>query len=237
MKKNYVLLGLLIFTAGCEKEEVPAPQEDILSIERSFLQEIHFQDLPRSVTYFLQGKDLAGNKNNGLTRPFGSVRTDIPAKKIVSEEGKISYTLVLEIPASTLSEKTVDFYFDNLVIYEQDKAEDIAYVVRYFPTSNWYNNSKDFKDYSGSITFFLPTGERINSIEVVEGEMKGNSGKNENLKAVCNLKLESTTTFCTELFDEDNKPLGQPNCKTTYNYKWYCSPGESGGNDDENPRA
>ena len=77
------------------------------------------------------------------------------------------------------------FYFDNLVVYEQEKGDDVAYVVRYIPTKDWYNNSKDFNDFTGTIVFYAPNGKK-NAIEMITGEMEGSGDtKRRNLEVVC----------------------------------------------------
>lgn len=234
MKKIYLYLIFIGIAVGCEKQELNLQQEEDHAFENEpYLEKISFQDLPENIQHYFEIKDLNRNKTSLVNTSFGKIRRDIPAKKIITKEGEVNYTLVLDNLEKESSEDP--FYFDNLVVYVKENGSSIAYVIRYIPTSDWRNNSKDFKDFSGRVEFYFPNGEKISQVELVEG-IAGNLGFSEkrNDKAECALELERNGFICTATYDASGNFLGE-DCETIYKYKWTCTMGSGEGDYTNDP--
>ena len=228
MKKIYLYIFLSASLISCEKDEIISQKEISQPLqELPYVENIEYQNLPEDFFNFFQEKKF--NKNQEYQNFFfGKVRKDMPAVKIVNKAGKISYTFVLENQEDLILSSSSTVYFDNLVVYKDDNRADLVHIIRYIPTSEWYKNSKDFKEYSGSVIIYLPTGKKLSELQVVNGNRDQANQKNFN-KVSCNLKLESQTELCTQLHEDDGTPIGELKCTTTYHYTWECSTGGSEG--------
>lgn len=233
MKKIYLYLFLIGITVSCEKQELIPQQEESLATEnQSHLKLIDYQNLPLNILYSLDKRNL-NKSREGDGFPFGRIRKDMAVKKIVNKEGKVSYTMVLETVENSLPTDPSAFYFDNLVIHEKDKGDNLVFVLRYIPTAQWNNNSRDFKDFSGTVIFYRPTGEKINSFKMTGEEIY--EGAKSNRKAECTLEMERGPDFCVGDVEETASGEvygdGEETCYPTYTYKWTCTMG--GGGDDD----
>lgn len=232
MKKIYVLVSLLIFTLGCQKDEIVSqPEEEAVQIKKQTLQEVRFNNLPEPIAEYFEGNFLE-QKNNKTTSIFGEVRTDMPVKKLIDTTGKISYTFVLR-SRTTSDKSSSSFYFDNLVIYEHDRYPDELYIIRYTPTEEWYKSSRDFKNYSGEITFYTLKGKKINSVTLHNGKrLKASKQSFRKESLVCSLHFVKAVTICTNggsmEGDENNYDF---TCATTYYYSLTCNSPGGGGSD------
>lgn len=95
MRKIYLLFVLIVFV-GCEKDENVEPStEEQKTLQNDKLQEISFKDLPSSVTKYFGDQNSIKSFGGKSSTFFGSVKTSVPAKKVTTKEGQISYTLVL----------------------------------------------------------------------------------------------------------------------------------------------
>lgn len=228
MKKIYLYIFLSASLISCEKDEIISQKEISQPLqELPYVENIEYQNLPEDFFNFFQEKNFSKNQEY-QNFSFGKVRKDMPAVKIVNKTGKISYTFVLENQEDSILFSSSTVYFDNLVVYKDDNRADLVHIIRYIPTSEWYNNSKDFKEYSGSVIIYLPTGKKLSELQVVNGNRDQANQKNFN-KVSCDLKLESQTELCTQLHEDDGTPIGELKCTTTYHYTWECATGGSEG--------
>lgn len=189
MRKIYLIFCLLPFLASCEKE-------DILILEESkpvSVEEININDLPLKLKLLSKEDPEKFNENGKMN--FGPIRADIPAKKVVNSEGKISYTIALHRPPS-LEVSSESFFFDNLLLMSDTNDDWKKVYIRYQPTREWLLNSKDFKDYSGTITFFSKDGNKINTIRLSNGiEKKEKDEQNKEWSTTCKYELVHVATL------------------------------------------
>ena len=229
MKKIYLLFALVVATTSCEKDEIKTfPEEKIPPSHQ--LREIPFKDLPSTLTRLFKDRSTAKSPHGKFSNFFGDINVNVPARKVISAEGEISYTFSLHNRITENSSSR--FYFDNLVVYERAEGSPYVYVIRYIPTDHWYETSKDFMDYTGEISFYTPQGDFINKIEMKNGEMSNTTKSNSSLKSstVCSLEFLGSTTICTN----GGSIVGEVNndeytCTTTYHYELTCTSSGSGG--------
>lgn len=226
-EKNLLVASLLFLMIGCEKDEI-SPQNEEGRTTGKTLKEIRFGDLPQSIAQHFDKENSIKQQGDGTTGPFGGARTDMPVKKIIGENGRVSYTIVLESKNKKRMPTLISFSTTWLFFKTKEKVDGI-YVVRYEPTKKWYENSRDFMDYSGKITFYTVEGEKLNSIDLVDGEMPKNKDR---YKGSCELVYDGQEYICTEIIDRDGS-WGEY-CTTTYYYTWECSSGGGGGEYDGN---
>ncbi len=155
----------------------------------------------------------------------------MPVKKVVSERGKISYTFVLNNIPNPQS-KEFDYYFDNLVIFQNGKNESSKYIIRYEPSEEWFKYWKDFKNYSGKISFFTITGEKYSSFQMADGDILLNTSY-DNTKGSCDMIYDGSDVICTQIIDEKGEGW-KLSCITTYYYIIECSGGGGGDYNNDN---
>lgn len=233
MKKIYLYLFLVGITISCEKQELNQLPEENLALEnKPYLEVIDFKDLPLSILESIDKQEIYKTSVHESNYFFGRIRQDMAAKMIVNKDGNVSYTMVLETGKNALIAEPSDFYFDNLVIQEMDKGQNLVHIIRYIPTEDWINNSRDFNDFTGIITFYLPTGEKINSFNMTGEEMNSHNAKN-NRKAECVLVMERGDYICVGDVEETTSGEvygdGEETCFPEYNYKWECIMGSGDG--------
>lgn len=235
MKKIHLYLFLVGITISCEKQEIPQQEESFDPVKKPYFEEIQIQDLPWGVLHSVDTRD--SDKSREETNfPFGKILKDIPAKKIINHEGDVTYTMVLENVKNEYITSPSTFYFDNIVIHEKDKGENFVLVLRYIPTLHWNNNSRDFANFSGTIIFYLPTGEKINAVNLTGEDIYEGISKS-NRKAECALVMYEEKTVCTYLSEPGSLEPGDERCTITYNYKWECTMGSDGTGDFTNDPA
>lgn len=190
---------------------------------------IPFSSLPEKIYSYIGETNFLDNSHKKPNFPFGQVRKDMPAKKTTGKEGEISYTFVLTNIKSEATKSPSDIYFDNLVIFESVKSKNFTYIIRYEPTEEWYSKSKDFKNYSGKITFYTVEGDKLNGIEMAGGEMLEKNASQNN-KGSCALIFDHAVTICTPIYISDMGFVDV--CNTTYYYNLECT--STGGDPGDN---
>lgn len=127
MRKIYLLFAFVLILLGCQKDEINSYSLTEKK-ESHQLQEIAFNDLPGSISQYFKKQNFIKSSIGGDKGFFGNININIPARKIISKEGDISYTLALHNKGANQI-----LYFDNLVIYKNKNNPDEIYVIRYIP--------------------------------------------------------------------------------------------------------
>lgn len=231
MKKNYLKVILISFIfIGCSRNEIEtiplnpkSSYETLPASNTKKLKEIPFENLPYELSRPFNEKNALSVKSNKNKSYFGSIDTGIPVKQVTTEEGKLSYTFVLHKKAGDTSEKPI--YFDNLVIFEQGKGQVEQYVIRYQPTLEWYKTNRDFKEYSGKITFYTIGGAFINSLQLNTDSNKNYASRSSH----CAVRFKEAGTVCTDGGSINGEgSMADWTCHTTYNYEVNCTAGGAG---------
>ena len=188
--------------------------EEVLTTGPS-IQKIEVSDLPSEIIKNSYSKAYSSNSMKS-SNGSGSIRTDIPAVKIINEEGEVSYTLALQKaddfkPAESL-------YFQNLVIKELEDGKQKIFIFQYEPDESWfYDSQRDVANYSGKIKVFDIEGKRLGDM-LIE---KGNPAKIQS-----GYQKSSTTVDCVYELDYvwcwENPETGEfDNC--SYHFEKECT--------------
>lgn len=228
MKKIYLLFSLLVFTLGCQKDEMETDLVAEEVPEVAHFKNIRFKNLPLIIKQYFENEILIKSSNNLSSDVFGSVNKKIPAKKVISEKGLVTYTLVLN-QADKIGYKN---YFDNLVIFATHKNKTQAYILRYKPDKEWYENSQDFEYYSGEIIVYTLDGKIVDNLNLDKGELLKQTTKSSS----CDLVFVKEGTVCTNggTLEGYENTIGWE-CQTSYEMRFECNIGGGSGPDGTDP--
>ena len=158
-------MAVLLF-ASCEEESEPLPEQSAFRVTR-------MESLPASIQAEILKSQTALKTTNAYKNrsTFGSPLT-LKVHRLQKAQGGASYTLAL-------SRTTGDngFYYDNLVVNEDEAGALTTRIIRYHPEPQWYAGRKagvaGYDTYSGIISIFSYNGGLISAVAVEEGTVTG----------------------------------------------------------------
>ncbi|MDT0685427.1 hypothetical protein [Autumnicola psychrophila] len=225
MKNFYLILLLTVFIVSCQKDEVEIFSEE--KTQKNVLQEIAFEDLSFSIKKHFDSHHLIRQKGAKGPDIFGGVSTDVPAKKIINENGTSTYTFLLK---NIENKASSNIHFDNLVLIKDNEEENLV-VIRYEPDNDWQPFKNNFDEFSGNVTFYTTTGEKINSIYMKMG-IPENKDYSSQSKASCRFEFTEMGTVCTNGGSIGGRgSFADWSCSTSYTMRIKCggAGGPSGG--------
>lgn len=121
-----------------------------------------------------------GQENNNLSQLI----SNSTGKKYTDKDGNISYTFnytTADYKDNRKTKNSSDFYFENLLIKDNSKDKPSYFVIRYYPEGEWWQDSKDFRDYSGKMSFYNLKGASLGSVSFKKGKPLDQENKGCNL--------------------------------------------------------
>lgn len=216
MKKIYLLLFFSILLLSCEKEDSLFPDQALE--ENLSYTEIPFNDLPLSITEIFNAK--FSHKGQHLPKNFGrfgSININKFVREIKNKENLSTFTFSL---SKVTHPNNIGRYFDNLIVKElNDKSYKLT-ILRYRPNAD-YSYSNEINNFSGSITFYEPTGNLLGSIALEKGEQVLDRSNQKGYTTTCTYTVvEICSPYCLITYTES--------CTTGYDFdRNYDSGGES----------